>query len=77
MIVYVDFIYMGKSNSGLTKIWNIESIYGGKYLGTIKWYSNWRKYCFYPSFETIFEQSCLRLISDFIEDQTKIHKENK
>jgi hypothetical protein len=46
-------------------------------LGTIRWFSAWRKYCFYPSNLTIFEQDCLRQIADWIEKLTSDHKAAK
>jgi len=45
-------------------------------LGMIRWYSKWRKYCFFPSDDTVFEQECLRDIASFIEEKTKDHKRN-
>ena len=35
-------------------------------LGTIKWFGNFRKYCFFPSPNCIFETQCLTDIIDFI-----------
>jgi hypothetical protein len=39
-------------------------------LGRIEWYSRWRKYCFYPSDGTLYEETCMREISQFIEEET-------
>ena len=57
-----------------TDIWFIETKDGNTTLGLVKWYSHWRKYCFIPAEDTIFEQDCLRDIASFIEDQTKLHR---
>lgn len=35
-------------------------------LGTIKYNCKWRKYCFYPIDETVFDSQCLRSIVDFM-----------
>jgi hypothetical protein len=46
-------------------------------LGDIKWYGPWRKYCFFPSNDTIFETQCL---SDIIHSLNRIqidYKERK
>lgn len=43
-------------------------------LGVIKWYSNWRKYVFEPTSNTIYEETCLRDISQYIEEETKAQK---
>lgn len=28
-------------------------------LGVIKWYGAWRKYCFFPSSDTVWDNNCL------------------
>jgi len=75
MAKYVDFELFSESKSGKTKIWNVVTQIGSKILGTISWYGAWRRYCFYPLFGdiTIFEETCLRDIADFIEQQTREH----
>ena len=35
-------------------------------LGFVKWYGAFRKYCFFPADQTIFDPSCLRDIINFI-----------
>jgi len=45
----------------------INKSYGNR-LGVIKWYSNWRKYCFFPKSETLFETKCMYAIVEFIEN---------
>jgi len=44
-------------------------------LGTVAWYSQWRRYAFYPTHGTVFEQDCLREIADFCETKTREHKQ--
>jgi hypothetical protein len=41
----------------------------GSYLGRIKWYANWRQYCFFPSEESVFSKGCMNDINDFITKQ--------
>lgn len=45
-------------------------------LGYISWYGRWRKYCFFPNGDTVYEWDCLRDIADFIEQETQEYKEN-
>jgi hypothetical protein len=45
-------------------------------LGEIRWYGAWRKYCFYPGAEVLFDEKCLREIADFCEARTRGHREN-
>ncbi len=46
-------------------------------IGDIKWFGGWRAYCFFPRAHCVFEQICMREISDFIEARTKEHKRKK
>lgn len=34
-------------------------------LGNIRWNGAWRKYCFYPHGNTVYDHHCLREIADF------------
>jgi hypothetical protein len=44
-------------------------------LGEIRWHGPWRKYCFFPTGNTLFEWVCLRDIADFCQQETKRYKE--
>ena len=74
---YIEFRDMGTSASGKTRVWyvvnknNVDDV-----PGIIKWNGGWRKYV-YHSGPAYYDWQCLRQIADFIEDQTKIHKEKK
>lgn len=59
--------------TGTTKIWEVLAKDGDSVLGTIKWFSRWRKYAFWPepNAQTIFEHHCLRHIADFCERESK------
>jgi len=63
---------IGKSHSGLTLIWWVMSM-GEDHLGNIQWHAPWRRYCFYPTANTIFDNNCLREIADFCAEQTRNH----
>ena len=58
-----------------TKVWSVQTIESELEIGIIKWRPSWRKYCFFPDNETVFEEDCLRDIADFIIEKTKEHKE--
>jgi len=49
-----------------TKQFMVESKQHGYCLGIIKWYAPWRQYCFYPGFETVFNNTCLLDIVEFL-----------
>jgi hypothetical protein len=57
-----------------TKTWNVIAKEGEVELGWVGWFSKWRKYCFFPAGETIYEEKCLRDIAQFIQEQTKHHR---
>jgi hypothetical protein len=50
-----------------TPIYHIETIDGTIYLGRIKWFPAWRKYCFFPEEDTIWDVKCLEEINKAIE----------
>jgi hypothetical protein len=58
-----------------TKTWNIVSKENGSELGWIGWYSQWRKYAFFPNEQTLYEEKCLREIAQFLQEATKRHKD--
>jgi len=39
----------------------------GDYLGVIKWYGAWRRYCFYPANMTVFSSGCLKDIQNCLD----------
>lgn len=52
----------------------------GQYLGCIKWWAHWRRYVFIcPGKEMIFDSSCLKDITAFIDNlmlERKLEKQN-
>lgn len=60
----IDFEYRGTSKSGKTEVYDIRC--NGMFLGEVKWYAPWRRYCFYPVAVSIFDFSCLKEIMEFI-----------
>lgn len=65
------------SERRVTKRWDVYSAEGNFHLGTIRWWTNWRRYTFWPTNQTLFDPACLREIAEFIETATKEHKENR
>jgi hypothetical protein len=73
--IWIRFEDSGPSRSGKTREWDVLPFEGnGRELGTIKWYGPWRKYCFCPVANVVFEQDCLRCIADFCAAKTAEHK---
>ena len=74
---YIKIQHFAKSSSGLTDIYevtvnNSTSLF--TILGRIAWKGTWRKYCFYPSDDTVFDAQCLQKILLFCTDKTLEHK---
>jgi hypothetical protein len=76
-MAYLQFVLSGKSPSGKTNKWSVQSTTSDDYFGLIMWYAQWRKYTFYPYTGAIlaFDASCLREIADFCESKTREHKD--
>ncbi len=70
---YVVFVDGPRSASGKTRTWLVRSE-SDHDLGVVKWFSSWRKYCYFPADDTAFEQTCLREIAQFIQDRTEEHR---
>lgn len=69
----LQFVDARKSDSGKTTIWTIKNLNGSP-LGTISWKGQWRKYCFFPAPDTVFDLNCLKEIIDFLKEQTDGHR---
>lgn len=56
--------------------WEVTNTKNGTRLGYIEWFKTWKKFSFfnYPE-PCVFEEVCLRDVSDFIELLTKEKKE--
>jgi len=63
---YMEFDYIG--STGKTDIWNVLSKSSGFILGKIKWYGPWRQYCFFPSPNSVFNNSCMSDIQGAIKE---------
>ncbi len=59
-----------------TKVWEIRTIEKDDLLGYIKWYPRWRKYSFFPCNNTVYENTCLHDIADFIKEQMRLRKDS-
>ena len=60
-----------------TSVFNIIAKEGDLHLGKVKWFASWRKYCFFPAENTIFETQCLSDIISFITDLMNERKSQK
>lgn len=49
-------------------VYAVVSRYDGELIGKILWYHRWRHYGFFPEEESVFNPTCLREISSYIDD---------
>ena len=49
-----------------TSVWVCKNKRSGDVLGIVRWYSQWRQYCFYPEPHTVFNYDCLQNIRTFM-----------
>ena len=63
-------------NKPKTKIFSVMSKCSEIRLGLVKWYPQWRHYCFFPTIEeeTVHSDRCLLSISEFITELNVQHK---
>lgn len=59
-----------------TERWHV-CMSGSGVIGTVGWFGRWRRYAFFPSSGSVYEQDCLRDIAGFIEQKTKQHRAAK
>lgn len=64
-----------ESVSRRTSQWIVRSRASGDMLGTIKWFGRWRCYAYFPKTEgeTVLNAECMRVLADFMHEQTQIH----
>lgn len=50
-----------------TKIISFGSVNDNYCLGLIKWHGAWRKYCFFPSNDCLYDKNCMLDILNYID----------
>lgn len=79
---YVNFgkyfrIYEEKIEGRKTPIYHIynHDLPERTFLGDVKWNGAWRKYCFYPAPDTLWDSGCLQCVVDFINNLMEERKQ--
>lgn len=57
-----------------TPIYHIYSKTSKDEIGQIKWYGAWRKFCFFPNEETIWDSKCLNSLMEFLDEINKDYR---
>lgn len=66
MAKWIEFKELPMCPDRKTKVFEVVAKEGSIKLGEIKWFGRWRKYTFNPVNNTVFEQDCLKDITDFL-----------
>lgn len=60
-----------------TSVYSVQSKFDEYNLGTVKWYPNWRQYCFFPAAECVWSVDCLQDLKNFVESENTKRKKAK
>jgi hypothetical protein len=60
-----------------TNVYSVQSKFDGFELGQVKWYPNWRQYCFFPAAECVWSVDCLTDLKNFVESENIKRKKVK
>lgn len=73
------YMYMkGNRNEGRKTIqFNIFQKGTDYSLGIIKWFPNWRSYCYFPTGNTVFDSGCLEMILSWVNTANEFYKESR
>lgn len=75
---WISFRLKERKTGAKTDVWDVWSLkLPPAYLGTVKWFSRWRKYAFFAARDRIFEQDCLRDLAEFVESETEKHRKGR
>lgn len=76
-IDYSEFFTVIETCQTKTHTYHIISKNSEDIIGTIKWNGAWRKYCFFPNNDTVWDIKCLTTITQLIQDITEQYKNSK
>lgn len=70
MAKWIEFEFAPTPEGQKTQRFNVVAKEGRVVLGQVKWFGRWRKYCFFPAPDMIFEEDCLGDIAAFLKQTT-------
>ena len=62
---YFEFIHDTDTNSWICK--TNKKVGATFTLGTVEYYPPWKQYCYFPSGDTVYSDTCLKDIADFLQ----------
>ena len=61
-------------NVGKTNVWTVDNT-SGQFLGSVKWYSPWRQYCFFIANGLVLNNRCMNDIKNFLDKCNEEHSD--
>jgi len=62
---FIHFVEIAKKTK--TLVWSCRNNKNDEQLGEVRWYTPWRKYCYFPTVVAAYSAGCLSDIHSFIE----------
>lgn len=72
--MYLKFTKLPQKDGKKTSVWKITNLDMAFILGYIKWHGPWRKYCFFPEGQTIWDNKCMQEVQDFVVEEMSKRK---
>ena len=72
---YIHFKVVEKKAK--TKVWGCFNNNSVGKLGEVRWYSAWRRYCYFPKYETVYSADCLEDITKFTKRLNELHAKSR
>lgn len=66
--LFFNPVYKENRKTPIIELFNRDS---QTLLGHIKWHGAWRKYCFFPKPDMLFDAGCLEVITKYIKEIPK------
>jgi len=73
----VSFRLNDRSPKRRTATWEVWALQSAAHVGQVRWFSQRRRYCFFPSSGIVCDPDCLRSVAQFLEDETAAHRKGK
>lgn len=72
---YLDFV--PELATTKTERWSVQNRRSGTQLGTVKWYSAWRQYCYFPSVQQVLSAGCMDSIAAHCREETELQRSGR
>lgn len=74
---YLDVRFLRASDTGKTGVFEVVNRRTNYSCGEIRWYGGFRKYCFFPASDTLFDSDGMRFIEAALIAMNENHKKHK